>query len=97
MNTLPLKHRGFTSGMLESSRELGHALGATAAAAVLGLSIPTGIERLPFEVARGFFLEGFQVSTLTVVWTLLLGALLVYFQKPPRLSAASSVSTRGVE
>lgn len=95
MNTLPLKHRGFSSGMLESSRELGHALGATAAAAVLGLSIPTGIEHLSFEVARGFFLEGFQVSTLTVVWTLLLGALLVYFQKPTRLPASFSSGSRG--
>ncbi len=84
MNTLPLKHRGFTSGMMETSRELGHALGATAAAAVLGLSIPAGIERLPFEVSRDFFLQGFQLSTLTVVWTLLFGALLIYFQKAPR-------------
>ena len=95
MNSLPLEHRGVASGMLETSRELGHALGATAAAAVLGLSIPDGIERLPFEVARGFFLEGFQLSTLAVVVALLVGALLVYFQKEPAIKAQSAAAPSG--
>lgn len=95
MNTLPLKHRGFTSGMMETSRELGHALGATAAAAVLGLSLPAGIERLPFDVARDFFLEGFQLSTLTVVWLLLFAALLVYFQKAPRFETSAAADPVG--
>jgi hypothetical protein len=69
--------------MMETSRELGHALGATAAATLLAMSIPAGVEMLPFEAARGFFMEGFRQSTLAVVWIMLLGALLVYFQKAP--------------
>ena len=90
MNSLPLEHRGFASGMLETSREFGHAFGAMAAAAALGIAIPAGVELLPFESARVFFLEGFELSTLVVVGILLFGALLVYFQRPSR-------STPGVE
>ncbi len=90
MNSLPLEHRGFASGMLETSREFGHAFGAMAAAAALGIAIPAGVELLPFESSREFFLEGFELSTLVVVGILLLGALLVYFQRPSR-------STPGVE
>ncbi len=95
MNSLPLKHRGLASGMLETSRELGHALGATGAATVLGLAIPLGIETLPFEVASGFFLEGFQVTTLAVAGTLLFGALLVYLQKTPALEAQAVAAAPG--
>ena len=90
MNSLPLEHRGFASGMLETSREFGHAFGAMAAAAALGIAIPAGVELLPFEASRVFFLEGFELSTLVVVGILLFGALLVYFQRPSR-------STPGVE
>ena len=90
MNSLPLKHRGLASGMLETSRELGHALGATGAATLLGLAIPLGVEALPFEVASGFFLEGFRASTLTVVGMLLVGALLVYLQKEPVIDARAT-------
>ena len=90
MNSLPLEHRGFASGMLETSREFGHAFGAMAAAAALGIAIPAGVELLPFESSRVFFLEGFELSTLVVVGILLFGALLVYFQRPSR-------ATPGVE
>lgn len=90
MNSLPLEHRGFASGMLETSREFGHAFGAMAAAAALGIAIPAGVELLPFESSRVFFIEGFEFSTLVVVGILLFGALLVYFQRPSR-------TTPGVE
>lgn len=90
MNSLPLEHRGFASGMLETSREFGHAFGAMAAAAALGIAVPAGVELLPFESSRVFFIEGFELSTLVVVGILLFGALLVYFQRPSR-------STPGVE
>ena len=49
MNALPLEHRGVASGMLETSREVGHALGATGAALMLGLAMPAGVERLPLR------------------------------------------------
>ena len=95
MNSLSLEHRGVASGMLETSRELGHALGATAAAAGLGFALPAGVERLPFEVARGFFLEGFQVSTLAVAAALLFGSVLVYFQKPLTLKTQPASASGG--
>ena len=85
MNSLSLEHRGVASGMLETTRELGHALGATVAAAMLALALPVGIGILSDEVAQGFFIRGFQLSSLMVVFVLLFGATLAYFHKaPPR-------------
>ena len=43
MNSLPLRHRGVASGMMETTREMGHALGATTAAAMLALALPAGV------------------------------------------------------
>ena len=83
MNSLPLEHRGVASGMLETTRELGHALGATAAAGALAFTLPAAIDLLSGEAAQGFFIRGFQVSSLMVVFTLLLGATLAYLQKAP--------------
>ena len=86
MNSLPLEHRGIASGMLETTRELGHALGATAAAGALALALPPAIDLLTGEMAQGYYIQGFQVSSLMVVFTLLLGATLAYFhQAIPRL------------
>ena len=94
MNSLPLEHRGVASGMLETTRELGHALGATAAAGALAFVLPVGIELLSGEASQAFFIEGFRVSSLMVVFTLLLGATLAYLHKgspasaPPATAAA---------
>ena len=93
MNSLPLEHRGVASGMMETSRELGHALGATAVATLLAMSIPGEIEILPFEAASGFFMDGFRQSTLAVAWTMLFGALLVYFQKAPLLEERTATAS----
>ena len=95
INSLSLEHRGVASGMLETSREMGHALGGTAAAAVLGLVIPAGVEALPFIDSRGFFLEGFQLSAMTVVAALLVGALLVYFQQATRIKIETITGSDG--
>lgn len=81
MNSLPLEHRGMASGMLETTRELGHALGATAAAAVLTLALPTGIGLVSQASAQAYFSEGFRLATLAVVGVLLFGAVLAYFQQ----------------
>ena len=83
MNSLSLEHRGIASGMLETTRELGHALGATAAAGALTLVLPTGIHLLSGDMAQGYFVRGFQVASLMVVVTLLFGAALAYFHKTP--------------
>ena len=61
MNSLPLKHRGVASGMLETTREMGHALGATTAAAVLALALPSGVSLLSEASAQGFYIQGFQL------------------------------------
>lgn len=81
MNSLPLEHRGVASGMLETTREMGHALGATAAATTLAFSLPAAIDLLSDEAARSFFVEGFRVASLMVVLTLLFGGILAYFHK----------------
>ena len=80
MNALPLEHRGVASGMLETTRELGHALGATAAAGALALALPASVEALSGVSAQSFFLTGFRVSSLMVVLVLLVGASLALFQ-----------------
>ena len=100
MNSLPLEHRGVASGMLETSRELGHALGATAAASALALALPAGFELLSAEAAENFVIGGFQVSTSVVVFVLLIGALLAFLQTrsagPLReATAGASVETYG--
>jgi len=84
MNSLSLEHRGVASGMLETTREMGHALGATAAASALALAIPVGIELISGDVAKDFYMQGFRGSSLMVVITLMFGATLAYFHKEYR-------------
>ena len=81
MNSLPTESRGFSSGMLETTREMGHALGATASAAVLAIVLPIGISALSDEASRGFYIQGFQMSAMMVVLVMLLGATISYFHK----------------
>ena len=83
MNSLPLKHRGVASGMMETTREMGHALGATTAAAVLAFALPSGISWLSESAARGFYIQGFQLSSLMVVFVLCFGAMLAFFHRAP--------------
>ena len=93
MNSLPLEHRGVASGLLETTRELGHALGATAAAGALALALPASIHLLSDEAARGYFVDGFKVASLMVVFTLMFGAMLAYFYKAPRRESDSEVAS----
>ena len=83
MNALPIKDRGVASGMLETTRELGHALGATGAATTLTLALPVGIELLSNDLAQAHFVNGFQFASLVVVFTVLFGAISACFYKPP--------------
>lgn len=81
MSSLPGEHRGFASGMLETTRELGHALGATISAAALALALPIGIEALTDIEAQPYFVRGFQLAAMLVVLVILAGATLAYFHK----------------
>ena len=86
MNSLPLRHRGVASGMMETTREMGHALGATTAAAMLALALPAGIALLSDSTSQGFYIQGFQLSSLMVVFVLCFGAMLAFFHRAPALS-----------
>ena len=97
MNSLPMEHRGVASGMLETTRELGHALGATAAAGALALVLPAGIDLLTGDAGQPFFRQGFQVSSLMVVFTLMLGAALAYLHRAPALARAGASAAPSVQ
>ena len=82
MNTLP-DNRSFASGMLETTRQMGHTLGATVGATVLGLVLPVGIALLPLLESQGAYRAGFAFAALAVVGTMLSGSLAAIFQKMP--------------
>ena len=84
MNTLP-ESRSFASGMLETTRQMGHTLGATIGATVLGLSLPVTIGLLTTGEAQALYREGFRFAALAVVWIMISGSLVAVFQKMPEI------------
>lgn len=86
MNTLP-ENRSFASGMLETTRQMGHTLGATVGATVLGLALPATIAFLPLGESQSWYREGFRFAALAVVLTILSGSLVAIFQKMPETTA----------
>jgi predicted MFS family arabinose efflux permease len=76
MNSLTLEHRGVASGMLETTRELGHALGATAAAATLTLMLPKKLGFMSQEIIQSSYIDGFQLAALMVAGVLVFGSLI---------------------
>ena len=83
MNSLP-ENRSFASGMLETTRQMGHSIGTTVSATVLGLALPAAIDLLPAVETRPYFLSGFQISALVVVWIMISGSIVAMFQRTPR-------------
>ena len=67
--------------MLETSREMGHALGATVSAIILAMALPSAIVLLSDVDARPFYVQGFQFAALSVVFVLLAGAAIAYFHR----------------
>lgn len=88
MNTLP-ENRSFASGMLETTRQMGHTLGATVGATVLGLALPAAIAFLPLGDSQIAYREGFRFAALAVVLTILSGSLVAIFQKMPEAMVRS--------
>jgi hypothetical protein len=82
MNSLP-ESRSFASGMLETTRQMGHTIGTTIAAMVLGLSLPATIEFLSTSDAQPAYQQGFRTAALIVVWIVLAGSIVALFQKVP--------------
>ena len=83
MSTVSLEHRGFASGMIETTRQVGHTLGATISASVLGLVIPATIDLLSPSEAQGHYVQGLQVSALVVSGVIVMGVLLTLYQRSP--------------
>lgn len=79
MNSLP-EDRSFASGVMETSRQMGHTIGVTIAAAMLGLALPTGIGFMTETEAMPFYRTGFQYAATAVVFTIMLGALVASYQ-----------------
>ena len=81
MSTLPTEHRGFASGMLETTRDLGHATGATISSFIVALILPAAIGLMLAEEAQPFYMKGFQTSALAVVGIMTIGAIIAAFHK----------------
>ena len=82
MNTLP-ESTAFASGMLETTRQMGHTVGATISAAVVSLAIPVTIEFLSPSDLQAVYREGFRYAAIAVVWIMVSGSIVAVFQKMP--------------
>ncbi len=82
MNTLP-ENRSFASGMLETTRQMGHTVGTTLAAMVLGISLPATVALMPAVEAQPYYQQGFRAAALIVVWIVAAGAIVALFQRVP--------------
>ena len=91
MNALE-ESRSFASGMLETTRQMGHTIGTTISATVLGLALPVAINVMPVFEAQAAYRQGFQYSALVVVWIMAAGAFVAIFTKTAR--PASSEPSR---
>jgi len=80
MNSLP-EDRSFASGVMETSRQMGHTIGATIAATMLGLALPASISFMTDTQAEPFYRTGFQYAATAVIFTIMMGALVAAFQE----------------
>ena len=80
MNTLP-ESRTFASGMLETTRQMGHTIGTTISATVLGLALPFAIDLLPVAESQLAYRDGFRFSALAVVLIMMSGSFVAAFQR----------------
>ena len=80
MNTLP-ESRTFASGMLETTRQMGHTIGTTISATVLGLALPFAIDLLPVAESQLAYRDGFRFSALAVVLIMISGSFVAAFQR----------------
>ncbi len=82
MNSLPQEHRGFASGMIETTRQIGHTLGATAAASALALALPATIAFLAPAESQDYYIRGLQFAAFAVVSFIMVGAFVSFYHKP---------------
>ena len=82
MSGLPTEHRGFASGMLETTRDLGHATGATISSIIMAMVLPAGIAFMVATESQHFYMKGFQTAALAVVGIMIAGAVIAAFHRP---------------
>jgi MFS family permease len=81
MNALPTENRGFASGMLETTRDLGHATGATISSIIMAMVLPAGIAFMVASESQSFYMKGFQTASLAVVGIMVGGAIIAAFHR----------------
>ncbi len=81
MSGLPTEHRGFASGMLETTRDLGHATGATLSSIIMAMVLPAGIALMVASEAQHFYMRGFQTASFAVVGIMVAGAIIAAFHR----------------
>ncbi|MDA1127736.1 MAG: MFS transporter [Chloroflexi bacterium] len=81
MSGLPTEDRGFASGMLETTRDLGHATGATISSIIMAMVLPAGIALMVASESQHFYMQGFQTAALAVVGIMVFGAIIAAFHR----------------
>jgi ABC-type spermidine/putrescine transport system permease subunit II len=69
--------------MIETTRQVGHTLGATISASALALALPAAIGLLSPSEAQTHYVQGLQMTALVVSGVIVVGALLTLYQKSP--------------
>ena len=90
MNAIPLKHRGFASGMLETTRESGHGLGATISSAMFAILLPASVTVISAIDRQPFIREAFKATVMMVVITMLIAAIIAYLHKDVDIDSSSN-------
>ena len=90
MSALPTEHRGFASGMLETTRDLGHATGATVSSIIMAMVLPAGIAFMLASESQSHYMKGFQTASLAVVGIMVTGAIIAAFHRPYNSDKGSS-------
>jgi MFS family permease len=93
MTSLP-ESRSFAAGMLETSTQMGHTVGTTISATVMGLTLPAAIGLMTAQEAQPFYRQGFQNAAMTVVGIIILGSLVAIFRKASEKRAAPGLASR---
>ena len=69
---------------------MGHTLGTTIGAMVLGLSLPAAIDLMTPAEAQVYYQQGFQAAIFVVVWVIFAGGAVAVFQRLPARGILSS-------
>jgi hypothetical protein len=67
--------------MLETTRDLGHAAGATISSIILAMVLPVGVAFMVASEAQSFYVKGFQTASFAVVGIMITGAIIAAFHR----------------